>query len=244
MYKDDTHYTIIKGKNKSGKTTLAINLMEKANDNPKLRFKGFGSNVQGVKNCPFEMDFITDLESLKKRVKEVGKYLFLFDEMGMSMGKRRFMAKLNTEFLSQLQVIRKYKLSLIGCAIGDSVDREMLQPYYLNSYIDKGSRYTKKNMTYFDIDLESTRSFTNLAKCQSNFKQYSVARFYTQRILKTSDFKDEKLQRLVQWAGGVPIKDLGIHYELFNRELRAFVAEKLREANLTQLHTRQSEATP
>ena len=139
------------------------------------------------------------------------------------------MAKLNTEFLSQLQVIRKYKLSLIGCAIGDSVDREMLQPYYLNSYIDKGSRYTKKTMKYFDIDLESTRTFTNLSKCKATFKQYSVARFYTQRILKASDFKEEKRQILLQWATGTPKKDLGITRMEFQRLEKEFMLEKLRE---------------
>jgi len=30
MFRDDSHYTIITGKNKSGKTTTAFNLMEKA----------------------------------------------------------------------------------------------------------------------------------------------------------------------------------------------------------------------
>jgi len=244
MFRDDSHFTIITGKNKSGKTTLAINLMEHAFEDPELKFKGFGSNVQGVKSCPFEMDFITDLETLKDKAKGTnGKYLFLFDEMGKSMGKRRFMAKLNTEFLNQLQVIRKYKLSLIGCAIGDSVDREVLKPYYLNSYIDKGSRYTKKNMTYFDIDLEATRQFTNLSKCKTKFHQYSVATFYTQRILKPSDFKDEKRQRLLSYAQGTPIKDLGVHYEIFNREVRAFIEQKLRQEAITPLHTRQSEDT-
>ena len=231
MFKDDSHFSIIKGKNKSGKTTLGINFMEIVKEHPELGFTGFGSNVQGVKNCPFEMDFITDIETLKDRLQDnEGKYLFLFDEMGKSMGKRRFMAKLNTEFLNQLQVIRKYKLSLIGCAIGDSVDREVLKPYYLNSYIDKGSRYTKARMTYYDVDIEAVRSFTNLKRCKSSFLQYSVAVFYTRRQLQREDFSDKKRERLFLWATGTHMKDLGLSRTEFHRELKVFIQEKLKES--------------
>lgn len=227
MFKDDSHFTIITGKNKAGKTTMAFNLMEKA-QTLDLGFTGYGSNVHGVKS-PFEMDFIQDMETLTEIVGANDKYLFLFDEMGKSLGKRRFMARLNVDFLDKLQVIRKYRLSMIGCAIGDSVDREILQPYYLNSWIDKGSRYTKPKATYYDIDLEASREFSNLQRCQTSFKQYSVATFSLEARLQYTDFQDDKKQRIYRWAQGETIKELGLDATQFRRDLRAFVLESSRE---------------
>lgn len=230
MFRDDSHYTIIMGKNKSGKTTTAFNLMERAYKDERLRFKWFGSNVKGIRDCPFPSDYVTDMETLEETIDYVdGKCLFFFDEMGKSLGKRKFMARLNVEFLEKLQVIRKFKLSLIGCAIGDSVDREILKPYYLNSWIDKGSRYTKDKMTYYDIDLEAIRKFEGLKPCQTRFSEYSVATFSLIRSLKVHDLKSETDQLLLRKARGETLSDLGLRAKEFWRLYEKRIPEIIKE---------------
>lgn len=245
MFRDDSHYTIITGKNKSGKTTLAFNLMEKAYLNTE-GFKWFGSNVKGIRDCPFPSDYVTDLETLEEAVDYAdGKSLFFFDEMGKSLGKRKFMARLNVEFLEKLQVIRKSKLSLIGCAIGDSVDREILKPYYLNSWIDKGSRYTKDKLTYYDIDLEATRTVSGLQRCQTKFKEYSVASFSLARKLNVKDLNSEFSQKLYRYrVEGLTRKEAGIHPEEYERYAEKRDLEYLREEAKSHDHILLSEATP
>lgn len=235
MFKDDSHYTIILGKNKSAKTTTAFNLMEKASLDARIGFKGFGANVKGIRDCPFECDYITDLETLIEILEATDdKYCFFFDEMGLSMPKRKFMARLNIAFLQELQIQRKRKLSVIGAAIGDSVDRELLKPYYLNSWIDKGSRYTKDKMTYYDLDVEATRAFVNLQRCQTKFKEYSVAPFYLHRIMKSTDFQTERERQIYDWAQGSSIGSLGLDPTQFRRNLRAFVLEKMKASRIGQ----------
>ena len=230
MFKDDSHYCVILGKNKSGKTTTAFNLAERVHSLGELGFSGFGANVQGVK-CPFDLDFIEDLETLKEVVaSHNGKYLFIFDEMGKNLPKRRFMAKLNIALLSEMQVIRKGKLSMIGIAIGDSVDRELLKPYYLNSYIQKGSRYTKTKMAYYDLDLEAVREFTNLKKCQTKFQEYSIANFSLHRITKIHDLTGDKEKILLRRAHGETFDSLGLQSIQFWRIYNELIPRLLEKA--------------
>ena len=48
------------------------------------------------------------------------------------------------------------------------------------------------------------------------------------KLLKQEGYPSNRMNRIINWATGSPIKDLGVHYETFNRELRSYVEESLR----------------
>ena len=114
-------------------------------------FKHYGLNIPDL-DLPFEYDFIEDLPTLKQRCELLGangtnRYLYLGDEMGNWAPKDQ--AWLNVEFIYELQQVRKYGLSLIGCGI-DRIDSRILHPSFFHGFLRKRSKTQQAKGTYTD----------------------------------------------------------------------------------------------
>lgn len=154
-----------------GKTDFVLWLMEHAYDLGYFRY--FGLN-QHVKNAAFEYDFIDNLETLKIRCKTLGKkYFFFLDELGKSAPKDVPWNKLNLELIQELEIIRKYRLTLASCSIG-TVDRRITSPDHLDYLIEKTSLTAARIINF--RRLYSTMIY-NIPKTSIAFKEFEPAYF-------------------------------------------------------------------
>lgn len=228
LYKgNDSHFMVIEGRKKSGKTDFGLDLLYRAT---KLGiFKRVGSNIQDLGNTPVPFDFITDLETLKETCEGYNKpYLFLFDEMGKSLPRRQPLVKLNVKFLNHLQVIRKYKLSIIGCAIGQNIDSGIMNATHLDGYIKRFDRYNKDKARYYDFIDHEWLPFYNIKRTPIKFNEYKVAVFTYQKPYNPSPFLTQEYNKLWQWAQGKTIRSLDLRVKEFHRILRKYLNESLR----------------
>lgn len=139
----------ILGPNQSGKTVLALYFMIKCQQLG--LYHHFGANIPDL-NLGFEYDFIEDLQTLKARCTMLGasgtkRYLYLADEMGDWAPKDQ--AWLNVKFIRELQKVRKWGLSMIGCGI-DRIDSRVLSPAYFMGVIQKNNKKNPDKAIYKD----------------------------------------------------------------------------------------------
>lgn len=126
-------FIIILGRRGTGKTDLSLLVAEI------LVSKGVvdhvASNIK-IYDSPFPITEVTSLEGLKKWAKETGGVkLFLFDEIGKGMTRRRPMASLNVNLIHQFNILRKYKLSIVATTINEQyVDNAILGQDILDGY--------------------------------------------------------------------------------------------------------------
>jgi len=174
----------ILGPNQSGKTVTALYLMSECH---RLGlYKHFGANIPDLK-LPFQYDFIEDLETLKERCSTlnangVNRYLYLADEMGDWAPQDQ--PWLNVKFVRELQKVRKYGLSMIGCGIA-RIDKRILSPSYFNGYFEKMGKKNPDRAIYYDwVNYPSVRKYKvydlpNLVI--DGFDTYSKSDFFMQK---------------------------------------------------------------
>lgn len=190
LFPSDSTFLAVRGVKGSGKTSLALYLMEVAY---RLGiFKHFAGNVE-LEGEPFPYVLIRSLEELQQYCQACGhRVLFLFDEMGLNVPRGTPWARLNTAFIVQLQVIRKYRLSMIGCLIGDSISETILNPDHLDAEIEKVSRTVA---VFKDYRRNRGTLIEDIPKPITRFKQYQVAAFTekaAQTVKKTVMVTDEQ----------------------------------------------------
>lgn len=183
LFPSDSSFVAIQGNKGTGKTSLALYLMEIAY--ALGIFKYFAGNAE-LENTPFPYVVIRSLEALQQYCESLNhRVLFLFDEMGLNVPRGTPWARLNTAFIVQLQVIRKYKLSLIGCLIGDSISDTILNPDHLDAVIEKVGL---TEAVFKDYRRSRATFIEGIPKPRTKFKQYQVAVFNekaTELIKKT-----------------------------------------------------------
>lgn len=142
-------FTAILGPNQSGKTVFALFLMQRCHELGLYDY--YGMNIPDL-DVGFKYDFIEDLQTLKRRCTMLHadgqkRYLYLADEMGDWAPQDQ--PWLNVKFLRELQKVRKYGLSMIGCGI-DRIDQRILSPSYFHGYFNKQSKNHPDRATYID----------------------------------------------------------------------------------------------
>jgi hypothetical protein len=146
-------WTATLGANQSGKTDFNLYQMEMLHALGLA--DGFGSNIPDLK-APFEIDFIEDFETLKRRCQMLNpdperhgikRYFFLGDEMGDWAPKDQ--PWLNVKFIKELQQVRKYGLCFLGCAIS-RVDARILNEKHFHGYFEKVSKANPTIAVYTD----------------------------------------------------------------------------------------------
>jgi len=221
---------LIMGRRDSGKTDtsfLIAEILAKHN-----RVKYFATNVK-VTESPFQIDHITNLEDLRFWCKNLpGRKLFIFDEAGKSLRRRTPMSSLNIKLLDQLQILRKFKLSLIliapdpkyidTAALGsDILDAIIIKNPYQLEDIEAG----RKVALYEDLFGERVIEFHDFPPTNVRFDTWDVAPFTEKAPTATPKFKDRDLQILWEWSHGKTAKELGLHFMQINRLVRKFIKE-------------------
>jgi len=141
----------------------------------------FGSNMP--MEAPFEVDFIEDFKTLKKRCqmlnptkrKKIERYFYFGSEMGKWLPKDQSWK--NVDFIEELQTIRKDGLSFCGDAI-DRVDERALNETHFDGQFTK---FNAKNPTvaYYDDWQTGERTFLqNIPKTKIKFDTWYSANFY------------------------------------------------------------------
>jgi hypothetical protein len=175
----------ILGRNQSGKTDFALKILEKLNE---LKLAdAFGANIPDLDTSklkhPFDIDFIEDFESLKKRCqmlnpnpksRGIKRYFFLGDEMGNWAPQD--MPWLNVKFIRELQQVRKYGLSFIGTAI-DRVDERILNEKHFHGYFMRSKRNLSVGKYYNWMNYQTT-DLVGIRRTKIGFDTWYSATFY------------------------------------------------------------------
>ncbi len=146
-------FTCTLGANQSGKTDWNLYQMER------IHALGlgdaFGANMPDLE-ASFEIEFIEDFESLKKRCQMLNpdpdrygikRYFFLGSEMGDWAPKDQ--PWLNVKFIKELQQVRKYGLSFLGDGIA-RIDARILNEKHFHGYFEKVNKARPQVAVYYD----------------------------------------------------------------------------------------------
>jgi hypothetical protein len=228
---------IILGRRGSGKTDMSLLIAEVLNKFGIINV--FATNIK-IYESPFEIQHITNLQDLELWAKNTqGKKLFILDEAGKSLRRRTPMSGLNIQLIDNLQILRKFKLSLIIIAPHEKyVDSATLGSDILDAIIVKTKFKNPKIALYRDAMEENEIWFNNIPPTQLKFNTWDIAPFKRTSELQIPKFKDSDLTVLWEWSHDKTYKDLGIHPQQLNRILRKFVKEIMER----DLHTSQSQA--
>lgn len=193
---------VIFGTRGSGKTNFSLKIAETLERYQEIPLHA--TNIKIVKS-PFSIERIVDLETLEywgKLSKE--RKLFIFDEAGKSVRKRTPMSGMNVRMLDNLQIMRKYQMSIIiitpderyidSTFLGeDLLDYIVEKPYWDNQKIgDIYNCRTRTRERFFDIPSTSIQFDTNDI---ATFTQYAPKK----RLL----YKDADKQFLWDWTHGL-----------------------------------------
>lgn len=174
-------WTCTIGVNQSGKTDLNLFLMERLHE---LGLgAGFGSNIP-IEDSPFEIDFIEDFETLKKRCQMLNpnpakygikRYFFFASEMGKWAAQD--IPWKNTNLIRELQLVRKYGLSVLGDGI-DRIDRRIFSPSHFHGYFQKHSKEKPQKAVYIDWTKGGKKTqIDNIPRTSLKFDTFHPARF-------------------------------------------------------------------
>jgi len=205
-----SNFYIIFGRRGSGKTDFALLISEILQKNNVINSVSTNTKIYEA-NFPIER--ITNLEDLKHWSKETsGKKLFIFDEVGMTIKRRAPMSTLNVSLVNELQVIRKYKLSLLATTIEEiNTDKAILSPSVLDGIFIKPS-FKNPKIAYFEDRLEySTKTLTNIPSTSIHYDTWDSAPFKKYSDIEKIQFKEEDKQTLWKLVTGTSGRELNLH---------------------------------
>jgi len=147
------------------------------------------------------------------------------------------MSSLNIKLLDDLQILRKYKLSLILIAPHEKyIDNATLGSDVLDARIIKNP-WNPKIALYVDYFRSTPIEFYDVPRTSVKFDTWDVAPFTEHGPKQKPKFKDRDLEILWDWSHGATVKDLGLHPQQINRLCRKFIREVLEREHHTS-HTR------
>lgn len=156
------------------------------------------------------------------------KKLFIFDEIGKAMKRRRPMASLNIKLIDQFHVLRKYKLSTVATTISEKyVDTAILGSDILDGYFRKPSFRNRKLAYYVDYLEPFEKTIIGLPSTSIDFDTWDSAPFQEHGKQRKPHFKDKDLNVLWEWSHGATYKEVGLHRMEINRLVRKFIRSTL-----------------
>lgn len=174
-------WTCTLGQNQSGKTDWNLYQLERIH---KLGLgHGFGSNIPDL-DAGFEIDFIEDFETLKKRCQMLNpdpekhgikRYFFLGSEMGD--WAPRDQPWLNVKFIKELQQVRKYGLNFLGDGIA-RIDTRILNEKHFHGYFEKLSKARPQTAIYYDWFNRRKIKIFDIPRTRIGFNTWYSASFY------------------------------------------------------------------
>jgi len=223
-------FYIIRGRRESGKTDFALLIAEAVYYSGVIR--NIATNIK-IYEAPFSIEYITNLMDLEHWCSTCsGKKLYILDEAGKSFRRRTPLSKLNIKLLDKIQILRKYKLSLIFITPHEAfIDSAIWGTDVLDGVFTKSHENPK--IALYDDYLESfTKNLYGIPPTTIKFDTWDVAPF-TEKPTLSPRFRERDLQILWEWSHGKSFKELGLHPMQLNRLVRKFVKQTLENS----LHT-------
>ena len=219
-------FIIILGRRGTGKTDLSLLIAEILVSRGKVDH--VATNIK-IYEAPFPIKEIDNLDDLKKWAKDTGGHkLFLFDEIGKGMTRRRPMSSLNVSLIHAFHILRKYKLSIVATTINEQyVDNAILGQDILDGFFLKPNFRNPKVALYQD-NLENIElSIYDMPRTTVEFDTWDSAPFEEYAEAQKPKFKDKDLEIIWEWAQGKTYRELELHPMKVHRILRKYVREKI-----------------
>ena len=179
-------WTCTLGPNQSGKTDWNLKQLEMIHD---LGLgDAFGSNMP--LEADFEIDFIEDFPTLKKRCQMLNpdpekygikRYFFLGSEMGDWAPKDQ--PWLNVKFIKELQQVRKYGLNFLGDGIA-RIDSRILNEKHFHGYFEKVNKAKPQIAVYYDWFNSKKVKLYDIPRTKIGFNTWYSANFFMESQLK------------------------------------------------------------
>jgi ABC-type sugar transport systems, ATPase components len=219
-------FIIILGRRGTGKTDLSLLIAEILVG--KGLFEQVATNIK-IYDSPFPIKSIMNLEDLKYWCKNTeGRKLFIFDEIGKGMTRRRPMSSLNVKLIHQFNTLRKYKLSIVATTINEKyVDSAILGEDTLDGFFFKPNYRNPKVALYQDNLEDLDLDLYDIPKTTVKFDTWDSAPFAEHSPNTKAHFNDKDLEILWRWSNGHTIKALGLHRMKINRLCRKYIRESL-----------------
>lgn len=232
FYRQTSAFITIFGRRGTGKTDFALLIAEILVKY--CTFKHVASNIDVKDDAGLGIRNISNLDDLKEWCRtEKGRKLYVFDEIGRTVARRKPMSSLNVSLINEFQVLRKFKLSIIACTINPKyVDNavlgdDILDGSFIKPYLYNDMKRNQKIALYQDLLRRFTKRLGRLPGTSVDFDTWGTAVFTEHGPIKKPKFKDEELSKLWDWAQGKSIKETGWSRSQFHRKLRKFVSENL-----------------
>jgi hypothetical protein len=169
------------GRKQTGKTNFNLRLMELLEEEGQA--DGFGSNMESLK-APFDVDFIQDFQTLKERCQMLNpnpekhgikRYFFLGSEMGKWLPRDQ--PYLNTKFIGELQLVRKYGLNWIGDGI-DRIDKRVINKTHFDGEFRKLSITRPDLAAYHNYQTGQTMMIEGIKPTSLSYDTWESCNFY------------------------------------------------------------------
>jgi len=183
----------------------------------------FASNIK-IYDSPFPIKHITNLPDLEEWARDTpGRKLFILDEAGKSLRRRTPMSKLNIELLDNLQILRKYRLSIIMLAPADKyIDAASLGSDVLDGYFIKPYFKNPKVGIYHDLLEKFHKNLSDIPPTPVKFDTWDVAPFNL-KGKKSPKFDSKEVDDIYAWCHGKTYEDVGWENpNECNRKVRQF----------------------
>jgi len=222
-------FIIIFGRRGTGKTDLSLLIAEIQKVYGKI--KHFATNIKVYdSHVPFE--YITNLADLTDWCQtEKGVKLFILDEAGRAFKRRTPMSKINVEIIDKIQILRKYKLSLILVTPQEAyLDSASFGSDVLDGVFRKPNFKNRKIALYEDQLERFTLTLSEIPGTTVKFDTWDSATFTLGKQSRKPKFEDEDLNKIWKYANNeCTIKDTGLHPQQFRRLLKKILKESLKE---------------
>jgi len=189
---------VIIGRRNSGKTDFSLLIAEECHNQAQEKGVSFRAATNISCQCDF-IEYICDYQTLKKWIKERGRKLYILDEAGIAINRRRPMGRLTIAIIEIIQLIRKFKSSLIFIGQNPKVlDTAIFDPAILDAIIKKLSW---KNAIYRDLVRHRQKIITEIPGTTVRFDSRDVAPFTMKPITELKDLTPEMQVRKLYKSG-------------------------------------------
>lgn len=230
-------FVIVFGRRESGKTDFSLLLTEILFYHGAI--KNFATNIHIYDSGDIPILKITNLEDLTFWARSTaGRKVFIFDELGAAFARRTPMSSLNVALIRKFQILRKFKLSIVGVTPSKkyvdntSLGADLLDGIFLKPHTFKNVKRNQKLLLYYDYLERFRRKVDNLRGTRIKFDSYSTAPFKEHSPTKKPKLLDKYEKILWEWSHGARAKDLGLSRMQIHRITKKFIAEVLeRQSN-------------
>lgn len=217
-------WTCTLGKNQSGKTDWNLKQLEILEEEGPKYAHSFGSNMESIDSKGFEIELIKDFKTLKARCKMLNpdpnkkglkRFFFLISELGDFVPRDQPWN--NTDFIKELQKVRKYGLSVVSDAI-DRVDGRVLNENHFHGYFVKHVKGNPKVAKYYDWISGEILDLEGIPRTTIGFDTYESASFYMEPQTEETTIPlnpDHQIVKTLLESGS--IKATGLHPQTVKR---------------------------